>query len=174
MFLEKEDTEFTILRQGDILTDIHILGAININGINYGHNFKDEQVSWQVINKPTITYAMVLSHSCEIDPHNKVKMTSIILAPFRDINSATSPDKIEELITSNLIDDSTEFSYLKYFYVEPHEELQFPKGSVVDFSKCFSVRNNSYKTLVDKKILQLQSDIVAKMTLKLAYYFHRD
>jgi len=173
MFLSKDETDYSILRQGDVLKDVHILGAININAITYGHNINNELVSWHLINKPLFTNAMVLSHSCEIDPKNKEKTTSIILGAFRDIDTATSPEKVEELIESNLIDDSSEFSYLKYFYVKPHEELPYPNGSIVDFSKCFSVRNNCYDVLVSNKILQLKPEIVEKMSIKLAYYFHR-
>lgn len=173
MYLSKEESEFKILRQGDILKDVHILGAININGITYGSNLSGEQVSWHITNKPFVANAMVLSHSCEIDPQNTIKMTSIILAPLRDINSATSPEKIKELIQSNFIDDTTEFSYLKYFYVYPHGYMSFSNGAVVDFSKCFSVRNNSYETLLNKKILQLKPEVIDKMSLKLAYYFRR-
>jgi len=174
MYLPKEESELKILRQGDILSDVHVLGAININSITYGTNLDKEQVSWQVPNNPHIAYSMVLSHSCEIDPKNTIKMTSVILAPFRDINSATEPNKIDELMKSNYIDESTEYSYLKYFFVEPHENIPYPNGAVIDFSKCFSVRNNAYPTLLRKKVLQLIPEVVEKMALKLAFYFHRD
>jgi hypothetical protein len=116
---------------------------------------------------------MVLSHSCEISLENKTKLTSIILSPIRDINSATSADKIEELKRTNLIDLSSDRSYLKYFYLEPNDKLQYKTGGVTDFSKCFSVRKNSYDFLVKKKILQIKPEIRNKMSLKLALYFNR-
>jgi len=47
---------------------------------------------------------MVLSHSCEVALANKLKLTSIILAPIRSIHKATRTDRIQELINSNLID----------------------------------------------------------------------
>ena len=38
----------------------------------------------------------------------------IILSPLRDVNSATSPDKVEELRNTNLITQDSKYSYLKY------------------------------------------------------------
>ena len=100
-------------------------------------------------------------------------MTSIVLAPIRDVNSATSPDKVEELIETNFISDTTEQTYLKYFYIEPHDELAFPKGGVVDFSKCFSIRKQSYGDLLKSKTIQLELPVVSHLSRKLALYFHR-
>jgi len=46
-------------------------------------------------------------------------------------------------------------------------------GLQLDFSKCFSVRNNWYETLVEKKIAQLKPDIVDALALKCALYYKR-
>jgi len=124
---------------------------------------------------PIMGDAMVLSHSCEIDPQNKIKLTSIILAPLRDINTATAPDKIQDLIESNEIDRTKpQASYLKYFYVPPNENLKFKGGAIVDCSKCFSLRRQSYKSLLSSKIVQLSGEATYSMALKLALYFHRN
>jgi len=118
---------------------------------------------------------MVLSHSCEIDPQNKIKLTSIILAPLRDINTATAPNKIQELIDSNEIDKTEpQASYLKYFYVHPNENLKFDRGAIVDFSKCFSLRRQAYAMLLSNKILQLSDEATSSMALKLALYYYRN
>ena len=72
-------------------------------------------------------------------------MTSIILAPIRDLNSASPEEKVKELIDSNFIDEKSEYSYLKYFYLEPHDSMPYKNGGIVDLAKCFSVRKNSYE-----------------------------
>jgi hypothetical protein len=176
MFLDDDKIERGVLRQGDVITQIHVFGAITNNNILYlSQQGKPEEIKgWTVHGAPKICDAMVLSHSCEIDPGNAVKLTSIILAPIRDINSAAQKDKIQEVIDSNLIHrDKQEASYLKYFYIPPHPSLQYSSGAIVDFSKCFSLRKNSYDDLVSRKILQLTEEVRINMSLKLSLYFHR-
>jgi hypothetical protein len=172
-YIEDETFEPNSLKQGDILSNIHLLGAIHFGIIQYLTATSDDKKGWLVTKAPEFADAMVLSHSCEISLENKTKLTSIILSPIRDINSATSADKIEELKRTNLIDLSSDRSYLKYFYLEPNDKLQYKTGGVTDFSKCFSVRKNSYDFLVKKKILQIKPEIRNKMSLKLALYFNR-
>jgi hypothetical protein len=178
MYLDDSSIEKGVLRQGDIVADVHLLGVINSNGIQYtttAGSEADQYVSWSIPAAPKFGDAMVLSHSCEIDPQNKLKVTSIILAPLRDVSTATAPDKIQELIDSNEIDRTEpRASYLKYFYVLPNEDLEFDNGAIVDFSKCFSLRRQSYDNLLENKIVQLTSEATASMALKLALYFHRN
>ncbi len=177
MYKITSDTNFDLIYQGDIIKDIHILGAINLNSILYStrdYTSIDKFTSWHIPNEPTVGHVMVLSHSCEISLDNEVKVTSIILAPLRDLNKATSRDKIRELIYSNLIDQSQPSgSFLKYFYLEPNVNIPYDNGSVVDFSKCFSVRKQSIGKLVQNKILQVKNETRSSMSLKLALYFHR-
>jgi hypothetical protein len=166
------------LRQGDVISSVHILGAINLGAIQYtgtpNNLGKEQYQSWQMPNPPTFRDAMVLSHSCEIAVDNDVKLTSIILAPIRDAHTATSSDRLEELKTSNFIDrEQPQVSYLKYFYLQPHPRFEYQAGAIVDFSKCFSVRKNSYGLLADKKIAELHEDARESMSLKLSLYFYR-
>ena len=177
MYRPDDELEKDLLRQGDIVSSVHILGALNLRAIQYQYVGLEasEPVGWSVPAKPTLGPAMVISHSCELDPANDVKITSIILAPLRDLSSATPAEKTAELIASNLIDSShPTASYLKYFYLEPHAVLQFTAGCVADFSKCFSVRHQSYQQLLNGKVLQLRDDIADSMALKLALYFCRE
>jgi len=174
VFLQENAIERDILRQGDIISNILILGAININGIQFQVDQKGEKKFWSVSQQPKYSDAMILSHSCEIDPSNSIKLTSLILAPLRDINKATNPSKIEELKKSNYIDSSVQASYLKYFYIHPHPMLSYDDGAIVDFSKCFSLKKESYNMLVERKIIQLNDDAIDKMSLKLALYFYRN
>jgi len=173
MYLEAAQIETQVLRQGDIVSQIQIIGAINLNGLLFQMDQQGRKTAWSVPKPPDFADAMLLSHSCEIDTANEIKITSIILAPIRDINKATSPDKIQEVINSNLINEETQMSYLKYFYIEPQPLLVYKNGAVVDFSKCFSLRNNCYESILAKKILQLQPDVANRMSLKLALYFSR-
>jgi len=173
MYLDKQDIEYSILRQGDILEGIQILGAINLGAVNIATNIRGEPVSWTYPVKPTFSHAVVLSHSCEIDPSNKVKLTSIILAPLRDLNSASPEERIDELKRSNYIDEKSDYSYLKYFYLEPHELLPYKGGAVVDLAKCFSTRKNSYDLLLGHKVLQMVPESIFQLSLKTALYFHR-
>lgn len=173
MYLADEQIERNILRQGDIISGIHIAGAINLNSIRYEIDISDKKIAWTVPQEPKLGDVMVLSHSCEIDPSNKTKLTSIILAPIRDLNKITDNRKREELIETNLINDSTTMSYLKYFYLLPNPMLTYQDGAVVDFSKCFSVRNKCYDLLVKNKLLQLKTELADQMALKLAIYFRR-
>ena len=176
MYLADENIERGILRQGDIISKVHLLGAINLNGIQYSSlpAKPEERLSWTVPSPPKISDVMVLSHSCEIATENSVKVTSIILGPLRDINTATDPARVRELIESNEIDQANPAaSFLKYFYVSPNPNLEYKDGAVVDFSKCFSVRKQSYNMLVAQKLTQLTPEVANSMALKLALYFHR-
>jgi len=177
MYLPDDKIERGTLRQGDIISNIHLTGAININSINYSTILgkPDEFISWTIANKPTFGDAVILSHSCEIALENKVKVTSIILAPLRDIDAATAKDRIDELIKSNIIDpNNPQPTYLKYFYLSPNDKCQYSNGSVVDFSKLFSVRKQAYDFLISRKIAQLSEMALDGMALKLALYFHRN
>jgi hypothetical protein len=173
MYFEETSVEIDRLRQGDIVKDVHALGVINLNGISYITDEQGNKKGWTVLDLPIFTNVMVLSHSCEIDLTNGIKLTSLILAPLRDINSATRQDKIDELKASNIIKPGITQTYLKYFYIEPHPNIYHENGSVVDFSKCFSVRKNCYDLLVKNKVAQLKTDIANSMALKCALYFSR-
>jgi hypothetical protein len=179
MFLDEVLMEKNVLRQGDIVLNTQIFGTINFNSISH-HMTRDGRVTaWTVNTPPVIGPAIILSHSCEIDISNGIKVTSIILSPLRDVNTATKPEKVAELIKSNLItreliENGDSRSYLKYFYLDPHPLLpMFDKGCIVDFSKCYSVRNQSYEILVKNKALQMKPDIADLMALKFSIYFHR-
>lgn len=167
----------TALRQGDIVDGIFLLGAIKLSAIHVTNNQQGEAVSWTIPAKPKLGQVMVLSHSCEIAKENNVKLTSIILAPIRGADTATSKDKLKELIESNVLTNQTEMSYLKYFYLTPHEKLTCSKGEyggVVDFSKSFSVHKSALESLEKNKVLQLTDSTVAAMALKCAVYYHRE
>lgn len=176
MFVEAGDTQNGVLRQGDILAEVQFFAALNPGGISFNTDVNGNKTGWSFNNnKPEFGDVMVLSHCCEISKDNGVKLTSIILAPLRDINTATEASKKEELIQTNLIiPGTTTTSFLKYFYVEASPKLQFQNGAIVDFSKCFSVRKNYFDTLVTKKKLQLTDAIREKMALKLAAYYFRN
>ncbi len=177
MFVAPGAIDGSSLWQGDIIRGVQILGAINLNSIQFltpGVG-QGDPAGWTLPAKPVIGDAMVLSHSCELDRANGVKVTGIILAPLRDLSTATAPEKIEALISSNLVDQtSPEASFFKYFYLEPNAELTYQTGAVVDFSKCFSVRKQSYEHLLQNKILELTPAVRFSMSLKIALYFHRD
>jgi hypothetical protein len=167
MFLPDAEIERNTLRQGDILRAVHL------QGIHLVNDQANKSMGWTVPKAPEFGDVAVLSHSCEIDLLNNVKLTSIILAPVRDLHSATDQAKRQELIDSNIITPGTAGSYLKYFYLAAHEKLEHKAGAVIDFSKCFSVRKNSYDYLLQRKTLQMQPEIAKAMALKLALYFHR-
>ncbi len=175
MYLPADQFEDKVLRQGDIIRQVHLCGAINLASVLYSVTANSQDAaSWTVPLPPKRGDAIVLSHSCEIAPENGVKLTSIILAPIRDINTATRPEKIEELIKSNLIDQAkVDASYLKYFYLPPNPLLEHAVGAIADFSKCFSLRKQCYQSLLDNKVIQLTPQAQCEMSLKLALYFHR-
>ena len=175
MFLTDDQIERNVLRQGDIISKIHLLGALNLTTIQYASLINSNDFSsWSFLTPPKFGDVMVLSHSCEISLDNNIKVTSIILAPLRDINTATPKDKIEDLIRSNIIDvENPTASFLKYFYLPPNPILEFKEGSVADFSKCFSVRKNCYDFLVKNKIAQISVENAHGMALKLGLYFNR-
>ncbi len=173
MYRRSDKMEKDVLRQGDILSEIPILGALNVHSLLWTRDSSGEVVSWSVPQRPVVADAAVLSHSCEIDQLNTTKVTGVILAPIRDVNKATSSDKISLLIESNKITESTRQSFLKYFYLDPLTELQYSNGAIVDFSKLFSVRNKSYDYLLNRKIAQLEDAAVEALSLKLALYVHR-
>lgn len=173
MYLQDDKIEKDVLRQGDIIIGTQIIGALNLKEITYITNNEGERLSWAVPVEPKFQEAIVLSHSCEIDLANEIKVTSIILSPLRDVNKATEPQYIEEVKRTNIItSDSTE-SFLKYFYLPPHPSIPYSDGCIVDFSKCYSVRNKSYDLLLQNKKAQLEESYSDKLALKLALYFYR-
>jgi hypothetical protein len=173
MYLSDSAIEMDSLRQGDIVDNVHLLGALNLNCINIINTQNSEYHPWFYNENSTFGLGMILSHSCEIDRSNGIKVTSIILAPLRDIDKATAKDKKDELINSNIITEGSVMSYLKYFYIEPNEKLKFKNGAVVDFSKCFSLKKDSYDYLLKNKILQLNQESIKYMSIKLAFYYYR-
>ena len=173
MFLPDSEVETGVLRQGDIVSSIHAFGAVNLGAVNCTVIQEGHKVGYSFANPPDFVDVMVVSHTCEIDTNNRVKVTSVILAPLRDVNKATRPEKIRELIQSNFVSAGSNYSYLKYFYVESHGRLQYAAGAVADFSKLFSVRKQSVDLLVSNKVAQLNEHAVYEMSLKLALYFHR-
>lgn len=175
MFLSKEESDFTSLRQGDILKDIVLFGAINRNNVLYmAQPGTDSNDFWMYKERPENGYVMVLSHCCELDRTNGMKVTSIIVAPLRDINKASRPEKVQEIINTNIIDrESPTKSFLKYFFLNPDTSIPHINGSVVDFSKVFSFKNNSYDYLLENKILQLNDEYREHMSFKLGLFFYR-
>jgi hypothetical protein len=173
MYVQDSEIECDALRQGDIISQIHLLGAIKLGAITQLSNQKGEKIGWQIPGQLKTGDAIVLSDSCEIDQINKIKITSVILCPIRDVNSATENGKISELIESNIIKSDSKTSYLKYFYLTPNVKLAHKNGAIADFSKLFSFHKDSFEFLLQHKILQLKPEIVDSFSLKLALYFHR-
>jgi len=170
------DLETGSLRQGDILSDVQLVAAINYNLVTHHQpaNPKATPTAWTVAAAPERGFAAVLSHCCELDKSNTVKLTSVVLAPVRDVSKATKKDKLQDLISSNILDPTAPSpSFLKYFYLDPHNLLGFQLGAYIDFSKLFSVHKNTYDELLGKKILQLTEDARQGMALKLGAYFYR-
>jgi hypothetical protein len=177
VFVPGHLADLNTLLQGDVLKEVQLLGALSYQEILVASPVTGggQPQNWTVPKPPITGDAMVLSHSCEVSLENDVKVTSIILAPLRDVSKATAPDKVRELIDSNLIDQANpEASYLKYFYLQPHEQLAYTQGAIADFSKLFSVRKSSYAYLLSRKVLQLDDATRFSMSLKLALYFHRN
>lgn len=177
-FVEQGEYEAAALRQGDVVRDVHFVGSICYREVMQPAALVDGQPAsqWTVQNKLASGPAVVLSQCCEISKENGVKLTSIILAPLRDVSTATHPDKVQELIDSNELDEASgrDFSFLKYFYVPQHPSLPFPRGGVVDYSKIFSVRKSSFDFLLGKKVLQMTDEKRGALALKLAVYFYRE
>jgi hypothetical protein len=174
-FLPEDDVERGSLRQGDVLADVQRTGALTLHEVEFSHRPGADPTSWTVKVKPDIGPAMVLSHSCELDRANGVKVTAIVLAPVRDVDSATSPENIQKLIQTNFLDpDAPAATFLKYFFFPEIPSLPFKGGSVADFSKLFSARKASYDYLLQRKVAQLTPRAAAQMALKLSAYFFRD
>jgi hypothetical protein len=168
MFLPREEIESNVLRQGDVIANVPLLGAISLE--KYA---PVADASWAVGTTPESGFCMVLSHSCEIAAENEIKVTSLSLAPIRDLIGAARPEQLELLKQSNVLKEDTAASFLKYFYLEPSVPMPFAKGSIVDFSKLFSLRRHAVQNLIPKKVLQLKPEFVAAMSRKLAIYFYR-
>lgn len=173
MFVPAEQAELNRLKQGDIVADVPLLAALNPGAIHILNTATGEGAGWQVPNKLEFGLAAVLSHSCEIAVENGVKLTSIVLSPLRSAASASSPEKLELLKSTNFI-EGAEASFLKYFYLPGAAPLpDAPGGYVVDFSKCFSLRKNYLETLIKKKICEMDAATRDQFSLKLAVFFSR-
>jgi hypothetical protein len=168
MFADTEQSNFGALLQGDIVANVPLLGAIDASSV-VGIPATS---AWAAGGKLELGFAAVLSHSCEISTANGIKVTSCILAPLRDVSSATPPDKLQLLIDSNDV-KAEQPTFLKYFYQPSHPQIGHHKGSVVDFSKLFSVRKTNLEFLLSKKILQVTDVGREQLSRKLALYFFR-
>jgi hypothetical protein len=175
-YVSTEDVEPDTLRQGDLIQDVHLIGSLCFTDVAIPTIVGGGVVpkSWSVHSELPKGPVTVLSQCCEIDRVNGVKLTSIILAPVRDVSKATRQDKLQELIDSNdIVPGQSSYSYLKYFFLEPHPSLPFRGGGLVDFSKVFSVRKTSYDFLLERKIAQMSDSTRESMAMKLALYFYR-
>lgn len=167
MFLPDSEMDRDVLLQGDIIKNIPLLAVLEIDKvIEVGQ-------SWGYANPLKYSFCAVVSHSCEIAEENGVKVTSCILAPVRGADGATTDAMFEDLKRGNeLVSGSG--NYLKYFYLEPNGALPaFARGSIVDFSKIFSLRKTSIPQLIQNKILQMSSEAALQLARKSAYYFYR-
>jgi len=176
MFVPSESRKLDTLLQGDIIEETQYFGAMNLNNIFYAQTNNNNIPHWGVNASPQKGPAAILSHSCEVSRDNGVKLTSIILAPIRDINKASAKDKIEEIINSNIPNISKGYSYLKYFYIEPTGFIgeKYPQGCVVDFSKCYSLNKKAYDTLLNKKVMEMANETRKQFSLKNALFYFRN
>lgn len=169
MFLDSGQSNFSALFQGDIVSNAALLGAIDAgSAVSI-----PSSAAWAVGGKLEFGFAAILSHSCEISVETGIKVTSCILAPLRDVSSATPVEKLQLLIESNDV-KGDQPTFLKYFYLPPHTQIGHVKGSVVDFSKLYSVRKGYLDLLRTKKILQVTPECRAQLAKKLALYFFRE
>jgi hypothetical protein len=173
MYKDETAMEKKALRQGDIIENTQLFGAINLKSIIFLNNSKNEPEGWQCKAKPIFGYAIVLSHSCEIDKANGVKFTSIVLAPLRDVDKATEKSKLDDLKESNILSEGIEYSYLKYFFLEPHPKMNFQNGCIIDFSKTYSLKKDSYNDILGHKIIQLEESAIEHILLKYSAFFYR-
>ncbi len=63
MYLDNDGIEKGVLRQGDIVAEVHLLGAINSNSIQYTSTATAEEnqyVGWSIPSPPNYGDAMVL------------------------------------------------------------------------------------------------------------------
>ena len=67
MYLSEENIEKEALRQGDVIIGTQILGAIDLNEINYQNDASGKTIAWVIPKDPCFDVSIVLSHSCEID-----------------------------------------------------------------------------------------------------------
>lgn len=168
-------SNYAVLRQGDVVRNVQCFGVINPNGVQMLTDPKSGQHnSWMCTAAPKFSDAVVLSHSCEIAKENEMKVTSIILAPMRDVSSGNSQATIDEIISTNLIDVAEpQAAYLKYFWLPPHDKIDFERGALVDYSKCFSVRKQYLDDLIERKALELKDSVRNSFGLKVGLYFAR-
>ncbi len=182
MFEPAERLDKSSLYQGDVIRNVPAFGAINLkNCMLHSSLLGGDSPGDSGAIDVTITKSIrrcdvvVLSHSCEIAQENGEKVTSIIVAPLRDLSTATKPDKIQELIDSNDVDPASGkgFSYLKYYHLIC-KDCQFPAGAIVDFNKVFSFHKSVHVELLKNKSAQMTEAARNKFALKLAVYFYRE
>lgn len=77
MYLSEENIEREALRQGDIITGAQIVGAISLKEIICQNDASGKTIAWVIPRDPCFAASIILSHSCEIERSNGVKMTSI-------------------------------------------------------------------------------------------------
>ena len=101
MYVPNAELDASSLLQGDIVKNVQFVGALHYGNIAYATPAAGgEPISWTVGKPPETGFAMVLSHSCEIARENGVKLTSIILAPLRDVSGATPADSVQSSSTA--------------------------------------------------------------------------
>ncbi|MCW5547692.1 MAG: hypothetical protein KIT44_01890 [Opitutaceae bacterium] len=166
MFLTDAEANFGRLLQGDVIKDVPLVSTLALDRVQ-----AVGQSAWAYNGSLKTGYCAVLSHSCEIAIENGEKVTSCILAPIRKADGATTPELFEILRRNEVKEGQSNF--IKYFYIPMHEKLDYPRGSLVDLSKLFSVRKTSIEQLINGKILEMTDDNRVLFARKLALYFYR-
>jgi len=168
MFVGPEQVPAGQLVQGDIVADVPLFGCLDEQKTHRGG-----ETAWMYEGRLQRGYCAVLSHSCEIAPENGMKVTSCILAPLRRADKTTTPEQFEILKNSNVVTPGAAY-HLKYFYLPPHPSIPgFEAGSVIDFSKLFSLHKSMVEALASRRVAQMNSETALSMARKLAAYFYR-
>ena len=166
MFVPDVEADFNALLQGDVVADVPVVATLELDKISL-----IGPQAWAHAAPLKNMHCVVLSHSCEIAPENGEKVTSCILAPLRKADGATTPE-LTSVLQQNALGPGTK-TFFKYFYIPPIEKLPNANGSVVDFSKLFSLRKTAIGVLTERKILEMTQDGRRLLGRKLGAYFFR-
>jgi hypothetical protein len=187
MFVNEQERDNTVLRQGDILRDVifpvlrsaDVLYYVAATQTETGMEFKphtktDRDVPmFKALFPARIGFAAVISMCCDLEPHNgHIQQPTFALARLTRVPSGivNDPERYEKLRLNT--DPRKEPEFLNFFYVPPRPALD-DTDWIVNFSSVFCLPEKEYPAIMSRKILQMDDDHRIRFKVRLASSFGR-
>lgn len=158
------------LRQGDIIKNVPYIKPVSPHALAVRPLPQKPKEPLSIVIETAYTSAVVLSYCCELSETNSPgKISSIILAPLREIIEVINNTQLDALKQGNKLAADTK-TFAKLFYMEPGANVI---ESVADFSHIYTLSRGYLQTLKQNKIAQMDDTTRSLLSEKISYYFLR-